>query len=305
MTAMIVSNTPPTAPLALVCALGAAACFPIEVDPDESATGAAYGTTAETSLPGSGGGSTTGDGAFTSTGLVEGSTTADATFTSTGFVEDATTGLVEDPSTGSEYTGTTGAPVRGECSPEALGEFGPDDYKAAADKLDFDALEPLQCPWNNEAACVDAPIAGSQTALVVRNDMLTTPREFVVPNARWLVLSNLELGCGDPFSAPLCAGDWRISFPIGIGEWCEGILDEGSFGYYIDHGMPLLLEFGDAECHTHTGTPQDADNQMVGLLFPPGMGGPEGTLPGQLCSLCQIPGVDAPIAGNFVAEICE
>lgn len=169
---------------------------------------------------------------------------------------------------------------------------------------DQQGLDPVACPWNHEL-CSEAPIDGLMSALVVRNDRLPAPREFVSAGARWVVWSNVALDCADPFGAPLCDGDWRISFAVSSGTWCHAFLNFGwGSGYSVGQGSPFIVEDGDADCVTTAFAIADFESS-ADVHFSPEAGMPYfQPIAGTLCSPCAVPGGPDLVTGSWSATIC-
>lgn len=173
------------------------------------------------------------------------------------------------------------------------------------DAWDQDGLIPVECP-NQGGSCSDEPIEDLVSALVVRNDALPLPRDFVTDGARWLVLSNVPLCCEDPFGAPLCAGQWRASYAVSSGTWCHEFLEFGwGVDYYAQHGSPFILEVGDSDCVTSAFTILDELNNAIYARFHAEEGTPYfAPMHGELCSSCELPAGNLRVDGSFKASIC-
>ena len=75
-------------------------------------------------------------------------------------------------------------------------------------------------------------------------------------------------------------------------------------GVLLENEGLYLLEYGDADCKTHSGN-LPPGNHIITLDFPPANLPADAPQSGTMCSECQLPGV-APVqlAGDFTAEIC-
>ncbi len=231
----------------------------------------------------------------------------------------ADTGIVDAPTTGTD----TGAEQGGDDGP-AL----PQDDCNADTWMDLPGEQPhfsefVEANWDPDAlAAVDCmpvddcpvpgPIPGLKTALVVRNDELPVPRIFVPDNIRWLVWSNVELGCADPFGVALCEGQWRASFAQEAYNFCGlTLLPTGytkPFSLGPDIPEPFIIEVGDADCNAQSFTfPKGAPAHHGDLYLqdpqePVSYGAP---LDGSFCMACEVPGTSIPLIGDFVTTICQ
>ena len=290
---------------ALLCMLGLAACVPPKTEPGSEGPGELTDGASSRTEPTEGPPTPTSGDDTTSTSGAD-TTSADTTSTGAG----PTTGVTDSTGVFESSTGEPpdqDHPLDPECSFEAIEGFDWGAAKGAKSKLDLASLEQVACPMQQELACGDGPIPGLQTALVIRNDQLPVPREFAVADTRWLVWSNRELGCDDPFGAPLCAGEWRIAWAVQLPEWCTSLRHSFGSNFGLVPGELFLIEFGDDACQTHTGTIKADDldgSNDVYVQFPGGTLPPEAPQPARFCSQCQIPGVDVPVAGDFTADIC-
>jgi hypothetical protein len=129
----------------------------------------------------------------------------------------------------------------------------------------------------------------------------------VTASTRWMVWSNIELGCTDPFAVQLCEGQWRVSVPLVVPYWCELRVEEtgtGEIGITFGAGYPFWMEVGDANCETQI-FGIGPENGFTTVRFN-GMGDklPSDPQPGELRAECAVPGIDTPLIGTFTAEIC-
>lgn len=184
---------------------------------------------------------------------------------------------------------------------------GEADFYDLLDAWDRSGFTPVSCPYEDEVTpCSEAPLAVS--ALVVRNDALPAPKDFVTGSARWLIWSNAALSCADPMGAPLCAGEWRVSLAIYAEMWCHSVREyPGEHGFGFGSRSAYLIEAGDENCETTAHTVADDDVSSVRVRFadngvlPPYFEAEKGI---EVCAACQVPGAPAVITGTFDAMIC-
>lgn len=174
---------------------------------------------------------------------------------------------------------------------------------------DVDALTPVACTHPLDCD-LSAPLPGLKAALIVRNDQLPAPRDFVPASARWLVWSNVELGCADPFGVPLCKDQWRVSFARDSRRICEVMrATKGAYGFPLGPDLPpLIVETGDANCEVESFTfPPDARAFSGDLALKlPDAPVPWGTpVEGYLCMACETPGAPLQLTGEFSMTICQ
>lgn len=211
----------------------------------------------------------------------------------------------DDTSLSTTTAAPDGPPLDMPCGGGTVEQYQEGDWSQALASYDPGLFPQLTCQTPPSPS--NLPIPGLAQALVIRNDALPLPREFVTPSARWLLWSNVELGCADPFAAPLCAGQWRVSVPLYMPVWCELRIAETGLGDYainFDQDYPFLIEVGDADCAVQTF--RIGPNEAFTTLQFQGMGDklPGDPQPGELRAECAVPGIDTPLLGTFSAEIC-
>lgn len=184
---------------------------------------------------------------------------------------------------------------------------GEGDFNELVEAWDRSGYTPISCPYDDNTACSEAAIPGV-AGLVIRNDALPVPKDFVTGSARWLVWSNTPLSCADPLGSQLCAGEWRLSWAMYAEMWCHSVREyPGEHGWGIGGNVPFLIEVGDADCETsaHTIAEDDVSNVRVRFadngVLPPYFE-PEKDI--EMCAACSLPGTPPVISGKFDAIIC-